>query len=68
MNPTWVVVKEVDRMGVARLGLLTYDYKSTTLKGLQSRLRLSLKAALTNKSNPIRWCDFLLTSALAMED
>jgi hypothetical protein len=26
---TWVVDKELDRMGVTRLGLLTYDYKST---------------------------------------
>jgi len=25
----WVVDKELDRMGVAGLGLLTYDYKST---------------------------------------
>jgi hypothetical protein len=29
LKPTWVVDKELDRMGVARLGLLTYDYKST---------------------------------------
>jgi hypothetical protein len=26
---TWVVDKELDRTNVARLGLLTYDYKST---------------------------------------
>jgi len=32
------VDKEVDRMGVARLGLLTYDYKSTSLLGLWSYL------------------------------
>jgi len=29
LKPTWDVDKELDRMGVVRLGLLTYDYKST---------------------------------------
>jgi hypothetical protein len=52
LKPAWVVDKEVDRMGVARLELLTYDYKSTSLSGLWSCLRLSLRAALTNKFNP----------------
>jgi hypothetical protein len=51
LKPTWVVDKEVDRMGVVGLGLLTYDYKSTSLSGLWSHLGLSLKVALTNKSN-----------------
>jgi hypothetical protein len=29
LKPTWVVDKELDRMGVVGLGLLTYDCKST---------------------------------------
>jgi hypothetical protein len=29
LKPTWVVDKELDRMGVVGLGLVTYDYKST---------------------------------------
>jgi hypothetical protein len=28
-KPAWVVDKELNRMGVTRLGLLTYDYKLT---------------------------------------
>jgi hypothetical protein len=49
----WVVDEEVDKMGVVRLGLLTYDYKLTSLLGLLSHLGLSsLRVALTNKSNP----------------
>jgi hypothetical protein len=48
----WVVNKELDRMGVTWLGLLTYDYKSTWSLGLWSHLRLSPKVVLTNKSNP----------------
>jgi hypothetical protein len=52
MKPTWVVDKEVHRMGVARLGLLTYDYKSTSLSSLRFHLGPPLKVTLTNKSNP----------------
>jgi hypothetical protein len=29
LKPAWVADKELDRMGVVGLGLLTYDYKST---------------------------------------
>jgi hypothetical protein len=29
LKPTWVVDKELDRMGFVGLGLLIYDYKST---------------------------------------
>jgi hypothetical protein len=47
-----VVDNEVDRMVVARLGLLTYDYMSTSFSNLWTRLGLSLRVALTNKSNP----------------
>jgi hypothetical protein len=48
LKPTWVVDKELDRMGVPRLGLLTYDYKSTWSLGLWSGLGISPKATLTN--------------------
>jgi len=29
LKPTWTIDKELDKMGVAGLRLLTYDYKST---------------------------------------
>jgi hypothetical protein len=29
LKPAWSIDKELDRMGVARIGLLTYDCKST---------------------------------------
>ncbi len=29
LKPAWAADKKLDRMGVARLGLLTYDCKST---------------------------------------
>ncbi len=29
LKPTWTIDKELDKMGVVGLRLLTYDYKST---------------------------------------
>jgi hypothetical protein len=43
LKPIRVVDNEVDRMVVAGLGLLTYDYMSTSFSNLWSRLGLSLR-------------------------